>query len=69
MEEKKIVTGIQGGKLSTAKKIQFLQAPVVSFVCELVQFFDRVLAPLNELLNCLFLYLFAVFTDCETSIQ
>ena len=25
----------QGGKLSTAKKIQFLQAPVASFVCEL----------------------------------
>ena len=30
----KIVTGIRGGKLSTAKKIQLLQAPVASWVCE-----------------------------------
>ena len=49
----KIVTGLQGGKLSTAKKIQFLQAPVSSFVCELfsVTFSTvnvRVLAPLNR---------------------
>ena len=36
----KAVTGIQDGKLTTAKKIQFLQAPVASFACEL-QFFDR----------------------------
>ena len=34
----KAVTGIQGGKLSTAKKIQFLQAPVASFACELFSF-------------------------------
>ena len=31
---------LQGGKLSTAKKIQFLQAPVASFVCELFSVFD-----------------------------
>ena len=37
-----------GGKLSTAKKIQFLQAPVASFVCELFSFSTvkvRVLTP------------------------
>ena len=37
----KIVTGLQGGKLSTAKKIQFLQAPVASFVCELFSVFRQ----------------------------
>ena len=36
----KLVTCIQGGKLSTAKKIQFLQAPVASFVCELFSVVD-----------------------------
>ena len=37
----KIVTGIQGGKLPTAKKIRFLQAPVASFVCELFSVFRQ----------------------------
>ena len=36
-----VVTGIQGGKLSTAMKIQFLQAPAASFVCELFSFFRQ----------------------------
>ena len=36
-----IVTGIQGGKLSTAKKIQFLQAPIASFVCKLFSVFRQ----------------------------
>ena len=55
----KIVTGIQGGKLSTAKKIQFLQAPVASFDCELLSFSTvkvRLMAPLNRI-ACLFLSL------------
>ena len=37
----KIATGIQGGKLSTAKKIQFLQTPVASFFCELFSVFRQ----------------------------
>ena len=46
----------QGRKLSTAKKIQFLQVPVASFVCELKSFSTvkvRVMAPLNSLTACL----------------
>ena len=33
-------TGVQGGKLSTAKKIQFSPVPVASFVCELFSVVD-----------------------------
>ena len=36
----KNVTGVQGGKLSTAKKIQFSPVPVASFVCELFSVVD-----------------------------
>ena len=62
----KIVTGIQGGKLLKAKKIQFLQAPVAC--SELLSFSTvkvRVLAPLN-ITACLFLSLqFSLFMAVE----
>ena len=51
----KIVTGIPGGKLSTAKEIQFLQAPVTCFVCELFSVFRQLRSEFWH--HCLFLSL------------
>ena len=54
--------------MSTAKKIQVLQAPVASFVCELFSFSTvkvRVMAPLNRI-ACLFLSLQFSLIHCDS---
>ena len=60
-------TGIQGGKLSTAKKIQFLQEPVASlwtlFSFSTVKF--RVMSSLNRI-ACLFLSLQFSLIHCDS---
>ena len=65
----KLVQYIQGGELSTAK-IQFLQAPVASFVCELFSVFQQLrLEFWHHWIELLVFFSICSFDDCGTFIQ